>query len=163
MQCSDGGAQPRIHRQLTPIQSHAHPLHWACLRSDTLEDPSANFSLLVEAVATRLCWAALNSAPLDADGNVEERALKAIAQKYKVSKDPLTLATETFLLSKLDRSDAAQYKQYRIKVKRRLHGLFKDDLAEIEDKAERLKLLQMSYEQTETNYRNLINKMQTRT
>eukprot|EP01134_Creolimax_fragrantissima_P003096 CFRG3096T1 len=125
----------------------------------TAEDPTNEFILLRDYVTSKICWPKLVSCGINSEGLVDNATIKAIAEQYKISKQQLIRTAEAFILSKINRSEVTSLKKYRLLVKRRLHTLLKEQLDTIDEKKEKLALLEMSYKETEMAYQTLINKI----
>ncbi|RIA88041.1 acyl-CoA N-acyltransferase [Glomus cerebriforme] len=86
---------------------------------------------------------------------VDKKIIDSIRRKYKFNKRQLLRCLEIELLRKLNKTDAAAYKAYRLQVKERLYNWNKEVLKDI-DRAERIEKLKETFEALVGEYQEIL-------
>ncbi|GBB87356.1 hypothetical protein RclHR1_01380018 [Rhizophagus clarus] len=86
---------------------------------------------------------------------VDKNTIDSIRRKYKLNKRQLLRCLEIELLRKLNKSDAAAYKAYRLQVKERLYNWNKEILKDV-DRAERIEKLEETFKGLVEEYQEIL-------
>ncbi|PKK71404.1 histone acetyltransferase type B catalytic subunit [Rhizophagus irregularis] len=86
---------------------------------------------------------------------VDKKTIDSLRRKYKLNKRQLLRCLEIELLRKLNKSDAAAYKAYRLQVKERLYNWNKEILKDI-DRDERIEKLEETFKSLVEEYQDIL-------
>eukprot|EP00761_Pharyngomonas_kirbyi_P011332 gb/GECH01011357.1/.p1 GENE.gb/GECH01011357.1/~~gb/GECH01011357.1/.p1 ORF type:complete len:402 (+),score=103.67 gb/GECH01011357.1/:1-1206(+) len=121
-----------------------------------VEDPSDDFMMLRDLTDLRICK---EQGYFDDEFEWSHKKFLELRNKCKLNKQQLRKCYEIFKFSKLDPKDEEAKKRFRLDVKRRIYKENEEDIGHIRDADERKRILQKLYEVTETQYRDLLEKI----
>ncbi|GAB5588337.1 histone acetyltransferase 1 [Umbelopsis nana] len=118
-----------------------------------VEDPNENFSDLRDKNDVRMLTEANAFEGIKAP--VSDEFVETMRKRFKLTKRQTQRCIEIYLLQRLDKRKAMDYKNYRLQVKARLYKFNFDALRDMEQN-ERLEKLQETYKGVEEDYHRII-------
>ncbi|KJE92455.1 histone aminotransferase 1 [Capsaspora owczarzaki ATCC 30864] len=122
----------------------------------SVEDPGLAFATLRDRIDARNCLSELPELYESLPDDLSEDIVSQTQQKLKLNKKQIRHIFELLKLNQIDRNDEAQYKKYRLMIKKRLHRQYNTDLVQLEMAADRIKVLDKLYTEIEQYYTDIL-------